>query len=66
MNTQLEKMDQRIGMSGQADANKDASISMAELHRFVAGRVKEQAALDGREQMPELVGDSSQILVKLQ
>ena len=53
------------GMGGDADTNKDNSVSVVELDQFVSGRVKEQAALSGREQTPEIHIKDNRILVKL-
>ncbi len=53
------------GMSGDADINKDKSIQMNELSRYVSKNVKDQAAINGREQTPELKGDKDRVLVQL-
>ena len=51
------------GLGGDADANKDKSINISELKSFVFAKVKEQAALNGREQTPQVQGGSDQVLV---
>ena len=51
-------------MSGDADANKDKKLTMSELGKYVHSKVKEDAAVTGREQTPELQGDSERILVR--
>ena len=52
------------GMSGDADINKDKSIQLNELSKYVSKNVKDQAAINGREQTPELQGDKDRVLVK--
>ncbi|MDC1000998.1 caspase family protein [Alphaproteobacteria bacterium] len=54
------------GLGGDADSNKDKSINISELKLFVSSKVKEQAALDGREQTPELQGSADKVLVRFQ
>ena len=54
------------GLGGDADANKDKSINVSELKSFVSAKVKEQAALNGREQTPEIQGSSDKVLVRFQ
>ena len=54
------------GLGGDADANKDKSINISELKSFVSAKVKEQAALNGREQTPEIQGISNNVLVRFQ
>ena len=54
------------GLGGGADVNQDKSINISELNDFVSQKVKEQAALEGREQEPELQGDASRVLVRFQ
>ena len=51
------------GLEGNADANGDRRITAGELHAYVRERVQQQAARMGREQTPELQGDSSRVLV---
>ena len=52
------------GMSGDADINKDKSIQINELSSYVSKNVKDQAAINGREQTPELQGDKERVLVQ--
>jgi len=52
------------GMSGDADTNKDKSIQLNELSKYVSKNVKDQAAINGREQTPELQGDKDRVLVQ--
>ena len=54
------------GLGGDADYNKDKSINISELKSFVSAKVKEQAALNGREQTPEIQGSSDNVLVRFQ
>ena len=54
------------GLGGDADSNKDKSININELKLFVSSKVKEQAALDGREQTPEIQGSADKVLVRFQ
>ena len=48
------------------ELNKDNLISLGEIDSFVSSKVKEQSALEGREQTPELQGDADRVLVKFQ
>jgi len=52
------------GMSGDADTNKDKSIQLNELSSYVSKNVKDQAAINGREQTPELQGEKDRVLVQ--
>ena len=52
------------GMSGDADTNKDKLIQLNELSKYVSKNVKDQAAINGREQTPELQGDKDRVLVQ--
>lgn len=52
------------GLEGPADANGDRVITAGELHDYVRGNVKRQAIRLGREQMPELQGDTERVLVR--
>ncbi len=52
------------GMSGDADTNKDKSIQLNELSKYVSKNVKDQAAINGREQTPELQGNKDRVLVQ--
>lgn len=54
------------GMGGDADANKDGAINLSELDSYVSANVKKRSAADGREQVPEFVGDGSVVIVRLQ
>ena len=54
------------GLGGEADANKDTLLKMNELSDYVSTNVREQAALSGREQTPELQGDADRVLVRFQ
>lgn len=51
------------GMGGDADVNKDRFVTLGEIQSFVSTKVREQAALDGREQTPQLQGNSNNVLV---
>ena len=52
------------GLSGDADLNKDSAIKLKELSNYVSMNVKEQAALNGREQIPQLKSIKDKLLVK--
>ncbi len=52
------------GLSGDADLNKDKVVKLDELSQFVLKNVKENAALNGREQTPELNSKNNKVLVK--
>jgi tetratricopeptide (TPR) repeat protein len=52
------------GLGGDADYNKDKKLTMGELGKYVRVKVKERAAIEGREQTPELQGDPEKILVE--
>ena len=52
------------GISGDADINKDKSIQINELSSYVFKNVKDQAAINGREQTPEVQGDKDRVLVQ--
>ncbi len=55
------------GLGGDADDNKDRTITLTELNRFVQVKVREKAAIGGREQTPESVGNrADRVLVQLQ
>ena len=51
------------GLGGAADGNRDKKITIAELAKYVRLKVKEDAALKGREQTPELQGGGKRVLV---
>lgn len=44
------------GLNGQADADRDGAITVAELAAYTTTRVRDDAARDNREQEPHLVG----------
>ncbi len=52
------------GLSGNADDNKDKKLTIGELGKYVQAKVKEQAAMEGREQIPELKGNTKKVLVQ--
>ena len=52
------------GLSGDADTNKDKVVKLKELSNFVSKNVKEQAALNGREQLPQLKSNQDKVIVK--
>ena len=52
------------GLSGDADANKDKVVKLKELSDYVSKNVKEQAALNGREQFPQLKSNQDKVIVK--
>ena len=52
------------GLSGDADSNKDKVVKLKELSNYVSKNVKEQAALNGREQFPQLKSNQDKVLVK--
>jgi len=54
------------GIGGDADLNKNNLVTLGEIESFVSAKVKEQSALDGREQTPELKGDADRVLVRFQ
>ena len=47
------------GLGGDADDNKDRTITLTELNRFVQAKVREKAAIGGREQTPESIGNQA-------
>jgi len=51
------------GLAGAADGDGDKKLTIAELAKYVHSKVKEYAALKGREQTPELQGDGEGVLV---
>ncbi len=51
------------GLEGEAEANGDRTITTGELHDYVAKRVRQVAARHNRQQDPQLIGDSSRVLV---
>ena len=52
------------GLGCTVDTNKDKKLTMAELTCYVSSKVKENAAIKGREQTPELQGSANRVLVK--
>ena len=52
------------GLGGDADDNQDKKHTIGELGKYVQAKVKEQAAIEGREQIPELQGDTEKVLVQ--
>ena len=52
------------GLGGDADNNQDKKLTIGELGKYVQVKVKEQAAIEGREQIPELQGDTEKVLVQ--
>ncbi len=52
------------GLGGDADSDKDKKLTMGELGEYVRGKVKERAAIEGREQTPELQGDTNKVLLE--
>ncbi len=54
------------GLGGEADSNKDNNINVTELNEYVSMQVQLKAAMDGREQTPELQGDANRVLVRFQ
>jgi len=51
------------GLGGAADSDEDKILTIAELAKYVHSKVKDYAALKGREQTPELQGDGKRVLV---
>ena len=51
------------GLEGDADANKDKKITAGELHEYVARQVGPIAQRRNRQQDPQLMGDSTRVLV---
>jgi hypothetical protein len=52
------------GLGGEADVNKNNAITFGELGDYVQSEVKAQAAVDNREQTPQLYGDTNKTLVR--
>ena len=48
----------------KTDTNKDKIVKLNELSDYVSKNVKEQAALNGREQIPQLKSNQDKVLVK--
>ena len=51
------------GLEGDADANQDKKITTGELHEYVAKQVGPMAQRRNRQQDPQLMGDSTRVLV---
>ena len=51
-------------MGGDADDNQDKKLIIGELGKYVQAKVKERTAIEGREQIPELQGDTEKVLVQ--
>ena len=51
------------GLEGEADENRDGTISIGKLQSYLSDRVPRFAMTMGRKQEPQLVGDSNRILV---
>ena len=51
------------GLEGDADTNKDKKITTGELHEYVAKQVGPMAQRRNRQQDPQLMGDSTRVLV---
>jgi TPR repeat protein len=51
------------GMEGDADTNKDKKITAGELHDYVSRQVGPMAQRRNRQQDPQLMGDSTRVLV---
>ena len=51
-------------INGVEDDNQDKKLTIGELGKYVQAKVKEQAAIEGREQIPELQGDTEKVLVQ--
>jgi hypothetical protein len=51
------------GMEGDADADHDGRITAGEMQAYLAENVSRQAGMMSRKQEPQLIGDSTKILV---
>ena len=51
------------GLEGDADTNRDKMITTGELHEYVARKVSPIAQRRSRQQSPQLMGDSTRVLV---
>jgi len=51
------------GLEGEADENKDGTITIGKLQSYLAERVPRFAMTMSRKQEPQLVGDSARVLV---
>ncbi len=51
------------GMEGEADSNRDGKITLGEMQAYLVETVTRQAAAMSRKQEPQVLGDSSRVLV---
>jgi hypothetical protein len=51
------------GMEGEADANKDGQITVAEMQTYLSEQVPRRAMSMNRTQQPQVVGNQSRVLV---
>jgi hypothetical protein len=51
------------GMEGEADANQDGKITVGEMQDYLSDKVSRQAMTLNRKQSPQLVGDTTRVLV---
>ena len=51
------------GLEGEADDNKDGTITIGKLQSYLAEQVPRHAMTIGRKQEPQLTGDASRVLV---
>ena len=51
------------GMEGEADANKDKQITVGEMQTYLSENVTRRAMGMNRTQQPQVVGDTSRVLV---
>ncbi len=52
------------GMEGEADANQDGKITVGEMQDYLSDKVSRQAMTLNRKQSPQLVGDTSRVLIE--
>ena len=52
------------GMEGEADANKDKQITVGEMQTYLSENVTRRAMGMNRTQQPQVVGDTSRVLVR--
>ena len=52
------------GMEGDADKNGDGQITAGEMHSYLTEHVAKQASMFSRAQVPQLIGNSSAVLIK--
>ena len=48
-------------MEGDADANRDGKITLGEMQSYFSETVSRHAAMMGRKQEPQLIGDVNRI-----